>query len=423
MTRPSPRARRFGTASLTALVLALALGAPARAEDLPPLRPTRAPYFSADVAISVGAQGQTGVGVTVTVRHTELQWLKVSAGYAAGAEFTVVLRPRGNGRLYGEVWSRRLAVASYASTRSSGSAVTERRTLVAPPGRYRVEVSVRDLGSEETATATGDLDLPDYARMPVGFSDLELGLVDSLGGFVPVAERRFGTEVSRLGARVSLFDRRAGAWPRAYPLRYRILDDQGDEVVSGTQTVSLAHSADSVVVRPSRSDLFLGNYVFEVEFAEGRSRWRSERSFEVEESGPPRGREFERLLEPLGYIAEAGEIERLRSLPASEQTRGWEEFWKRRDPSPETPRNEAMIEFFRRLRYAEQHFQGFGPGWRSDMGRIYVTYGPADQVESRPASAVSGQVEIWYYNQPHRRYVFVDREGFGRFVLVNAGLD
>ena len=76
------------------------------------------------------------------------------------------------------------------------------------------------------------------------------------------------------------------------------------------------------------------------------------------------------------------------------------------------------IEFFRRLHYADQHFSGFGPGWRSDMGRIYVRYGPPDQIEQRAASSTTPQLELWFYNQPYHRFVFADREGFGRYTLV-----
>jgi hypothetical protein len=28
-----------------------------------------------------------------------------------------------------------------------------------------------------------------------------------------------------------------------------------------------------------------------------------------------------------------------------------------------------------------------------------------------------GATEIWYYTRPNRRFIFEDREGFGRFVL------
>ena len=109
----------------------------------------------------------------------------------------------------------------------------------------------------------------------------------------------------------------------------------------------------------------------------------------------------------------------MRGLPADQQIAKWDVFWRRRDPTPETARNEYQIEFFRRLRYAGQHFLGFGPGWRSDMGRAYIRYGPPDQIEQRQATGTQPGLEIWYYNQPYRRLVFGDREGFGRFSLLN----
>jgi len=75
------------------------------------------------------------------------------------------------------------------------------------------------------------------------------------------------------------------------------------------------------------------------------------------------------------------------------------------------------------VRFAEQHFQSYGPGWRSDMGRIYIKFGPPDQIENRPPTSQAPQLEVWYYNRPYRRFVFADREGFGRFVLMNPAIE
>lgn len=397
------------------------LESPTWALDLPPLRSDRPPYFSADVAISIDRETRPAMSVAVTIPYPELQWLRLPNRYVAGAEITVVFQPSGKGRLYGDVWERRVAVGDFSSTRSMNATLVERRTIQVPPGQYQVRISVRDVNGDGGSTARDRLVVPDYSKLPVGFADLDLGVVDSTGHFDSVPTRRFGLNVQRLCARTAVFDRRAGPWPRSLPLRYRILDDQGQEVVTGIQNAELTQSADPLIIRPSSSDLFIGSYIFELELREGRSRWRVERSFEVDESGPPQGRDFDRMLGPLAYIAEVEEIEYLRRLPPEEKSRGWAEFWSRRDPSPETVRNEAMLEFFRRLRYAEQHFQGFGPGWRSDMGRIYIKLGPPDQVESRPPALGTPQLEVWYYKQPYRRLVFVDREGFGRYVLSNPG--
>ena len=423
---PSPIRPPASTLARLAAAVLLTWAGPraARAADLPTLKAEHPPYFTSDVAITLDADGHPGLSVLVTVPYAELQWLKLDRGYGAGVVISVSLEPRGKGQLYGDVWEKRVVVPGFATTRSPTSVLLEKRSFPVRPERYRVRIEVQDVNADEESNARGSVLVPDYARVPVGFADLELGTLDSTGHFQGNPTRRFGLNVGRMAARAVLFDRRPGAWPRTYQFHYRVLDETGNELLTGVQLDTLARSADAAVVRPTSSDLFLGSYQFEVELNEGgQSRWRVDRSFEVEQSGPPRGKEWDRMIEALSYIAEPREIQELRALPVEEQELGWDRFWERRDPTPETTRNEAMIEFFRRVRYAEQHFQGMGPGWRSDMGRIYIKFGPPDQTESRAASTQSPQLEIWYYNNPYRQFVFADREGFGRYILVNPGAE
>ena len=62
-----------------------------------------------------------------------------------------------------------------------------------------------------------------------------------------------------------------------------------------------------------------------------------------------------------------------------------EAFWQRRDPTPDTIENEFKEEHYRRMAYANEHFAAGIPGWKSDRGRIYIMYGPADEIESHPS--------------------------------------
>jgi GWxTD domain-containing protein len=398
----------------------------AGALDLPPLRSDRPPFFSADIAISLDREQRPALSVSITVPYAELEWIVLEphgSRLGAGMEFTVVFESKAKTVVPGDAWERRLVVADYRASRTPNAVVLEKRTIAVPPGSYRARIAVRDLNSGSESFAMEKIEVPDYSKVPVGFADLELGLADSAGTFHAVPTRRFGLDVNQLAARAALFDRRPGNWPRHYTLQYRVRDEEGEVLLTGSQETTVVASGEPVMVRPAQSDLFLGAYTFEVELAEGRSHWRVDRSFEVDESGPPRGKEYERMLEALSYIATPQEMDWLHSVPPEQQASAWNEFWRRRDPTPDTQRNEVQLEFFRRVRYAEHHFQGFGPGWRSDMGRIYIKYGPPDQIESRAPSTSDPQLEIWYYNQPYRRFVFADREGFGRFLLQTPGLE
>ena len=62
-----------------------------------------------------------------------------------------------------------------------------------------------------------------------------------------------------------------------------------------------------------------------------------------------------------------------------------ENFWLRRDPSPDTQENEYKEEHYRRIAYANEHFAAGVPGWRTDRGRIYIMYGKPDQIDSHPS--------------------------------------
>ena len=59
-----------------------------------------------------------------------------------------------------------------------------------------------------------------------------------------------------------------------------------------------------------------------------------------------------------------------------------EAFWQRRDPTPDTAENEYKEEHYRRIAYANEHFAAGMAGWSTDRGRIYVMYGPPDEIES-----------------------------------------
>jgi GWxTD domain-containing protein len=75
-----------------------------------------------------------------------------------------------------------------------------------------------------------------------------------------------------------------------------------------------------------------------------------------------------------------------------------EQFWLRRDPSPNTSKNETRDEHYRRIAYANGRYSAAQPGWRTDRGRIYITLGPPDQIEAHPSGdGRSGPFEIWRY--------------------------
>ena len=387
-----------------------------------PLVPTASPRFVADANAYLTPQG-TALGLDLEIPYTELQFIRVKAGYGAAVRITVVFLAGGSRTLGGDVWEERFVVADFEMTRDSGAHLRLHRDFSLPAGDCRLEVTLLDLNGGRESSARSQIRVPEFGAGALGLGDLQFGFCSSDSGFVSVPSRRFEADLASLCVRGAIYDRRSDEAVKSYVLRYTVRDESGSDVAHGDTTVA-GGASEAFTLRPAVEDLFLGSYTFELEVAEGRRKWRASRAFEVETLTMPRGQNYVTVIEILAIIGSDQEIEALRKAVGTERIKLWDAFWAKRDPTPDTPRNEALIEFFRRVRYANQHFSGYSSaGWRTDQGRIYIRYGPPDQIEDRPATFSDPPLQIWHYYALNRQFVFADREGFGRFELISPGVE
>ena len=109
-----------------------------------------------------------------------------------------------------------------------------------------------------------------------------------------------------------------------------------------------------------------------------------------------------------------------------------EEFWRHRDPTPGTPRNEVKEEHYRRIDYANERFGGTTPfdGWATDRGRFYIMLGEPAYIERYMSSDVTHPIEIWYFQgkpnlkqAPFFRLMFFRRGGVGDYELYSPLID
>jgi len=90
--------------------------------------------------------------------------------------------------------------------------------------------------------------------------------------------------------------------------------------------------------------------------------------------------------EDVGYIITDEERRAFNTLNTDEERESFiEQFWVRRDPTPDTVENEFKEEHYRRIAYANERFASGIPGWKTDRGHIYIAFGPPSEIESRPS--------------------------------------
>ncbi len=103
---------------------------------------------------------------------------------------------------------------------------------------------------------------------------------------------------------------------------------------------------------------------------------------------------------PIRYIITKSEDQEYKSLKTEEnRARFIENFWRRRDTSPETPGNEFRAEFWRRVRDANRLYREYTPkdAWRSDMGKIHIIKGPPDDMTRDTVAQGHRGTIIWTY--------------------------
>jgi GWxTD domain-containing protein len=129
------------------------------------------------------------------------------------------------------------------------------------------------------------------------------------------------------------------------------------------------------------------------------------------------------LQEDVAYIITDEERTAFKRLNTDEEREQFiEQFWLRRDPTPDTVENEYKEEHYRRIAYANDHYASGIPGWKADRGRIYIMYGPADEIEShpsggtyeRPAEEGGGETSTYPFEQWRYRYI----EGIGTNIII-----
>ena len=129
------------------------------------------------------------------------------------------------------------------------------------------------------------------------------------------------------------------------------------------------------------------------------------------------------LNEDVAYIISDQERAAFKQLSNDEERDNFiEAFWQRRDPTPDTEENEYKEEHYRRIAYANEHFAAGIPGWKSDRGRMYIMYGPADEIDShpsggsfeRPMEEGGGETSTFPFEDWRYRYI----EGIGQEVII-----
>ncbi|MDB4911064.1 MAG: hypothetical protein JWO39_1887 [Gemmatimonadetes bacterium] len=313
-----------------------------------------------------------------------------------------------------------IRVASFHETQREDESVIFQQFLSVPPGAYSLSVSVRDENSGNANVQQMSVTIPRFGprtlSTPISIYQVKprvrLDTVPSL-----IANPRSTIVLGR--------DTLAGLYVEGYGLppsakvNVAVLNDA--HVVILHDTVNLVRQGDlsSALLDFPVASIGVGPVTVVTSLAGAADSVQAPLFLSFgDEFGIT---SFEELLSYLRYFASPQRIQLLRDAPPDQRAAMWAAFWKQTDPTPSTPDNEALRDYFKRISTANSRYREEGlPGWLTDRGKVYVTLGEPDQA-GQPlganGSTARGRAEIWVYTQYNLRLIYVNQGTVGHLRL------
>lgn len=143
-----------------------------------------------------------------------------------------------------------------------------------------------------------------------------------------------------------------------------------------------------------------------------------ERYFEVNWENKPLSLDrISYAIERMYYILTDEEYDKLNN--SSQQLKDFIEYWKKLDPTPDTPYNEALVQYFTRVDYAFFNFASLAEkdGANTDRGKIFILYGAPTEIQDKNIENKKGI--IWNYKNLNKKFYFqVVSSGFTKLIKI-----
>ncbi len=414
--------------ALYALVLASSAGAQVEITGAVG-EPSRS--FILDALSFASDSAHSRVDLFIQVGYDNLTFVRDGEQYSASYELTTTLYDSTSGVIDENSTNEAINDLTFEQSVAASAFKVSQKVFTLTPGRYAIGVQLRDNESKNMRRLQREVYVPDFTRGSLALSDIMLvARVNTQGEkktIVPNISPNVGNLPDAFYIFMEAYRRR-----QADSIRFdATVMNEKEEVLLQVDTVQyMQQGRNEVFMRIEHSRLPIGDYRLLVTATPDPSKGppdesrpylaASRRMFIVRWRGLPLGlKNLDLAIDQLRYIGKDNEISKIQDATTMEEKQKlFFEFWKKRDPNPNTPRNERMEQYYARVEYANKHFSHFMEGWRTDMGMVYITFGAPNNVERHPFDIDSKPYEVWSYYDINYSFVFVDQTGFGDYRLT-----
>ena len=360
------------------------------------------------------------VTIHVKIPYTELQFIRFEDRYLARYEVGVDISDKKKERIAGLIWSDSLLLASYQDTRKTENTILTAKHFIVPAGELNLTVRVTDLYTKKTRILTDKVDHSNMYNGPIALGNIMIMDNAASGSRELLMDEAFYEIMDTLRFKVRIIGEKS-PFKITYELKVQdqsklkesmVLDHHGpiDSLLSFVVPLSNMHY--------TNYSLFLyagdGSENQVVTKAYFRVRIKGI-NFDIGD--------LNEATKQLVYIADDRDIREILALEGDAEMEKFAAFWAILDPTPGTPENELMEEYYRRVAFSIEAFTVVQDGWRTDRGMIYILFGPPDEIHRGSFELDQKPYQIWDYYRIGKQFVFRDETGFGNYRLDPIFLD
>ncbi len=386
--------------------------------DLPEFYLDALSFSSSDSSVS-------RVDFYLQIPYDALQFVKDGNSFLAQYEVTINLLTLENHSIMEKLWTEEIRVTDAKITESKKAFHTTQRYLLVTPGIYNARAQLKDGETKKVSTIIRKIIVGNYAMKAISISDIMLvNSVQTAGDKHNISPNVTGNIAENNNAFYLFYEIYNARLNDSIQVRYTISDMKGNKVVERDQFYISKVNRSQIIARFDSIPYAIGNYQITVEISSLNSKENAtavkQKAFAVRLANSPASiTDIDLAIRQLRYIAKESDYDYIQEGKTGEEKRKrFEAFWKKRDPSPDTKRNEAMEEYYSRVEYANKNFSHYMEGWKTDMGMVFILFGSPNNVERHPFDIDSKPYEIWAYYDYNRSLVFVDESGFGDYRLL-----
>tara|TARA_Y100000590_G_scaffold432030_2_gene547549 strand:+ start:4266 stop:5534 length:1269 start_codon:yes stop_codon:yes gene_type:complete len=347
-----------------------------------------------------------------------LQFIKTGKQFTASYEASIALLDKKGREIGHNIWTDSITVTSYLAAKSIIKNRKHFTSFIVPKGQFELMGELQDADTRKRGTQKQKLDFRKLSDQPsllkptfllslAGDWGFEKNLIPTRGHRV----RKIGTGTYLLiSGFVDTNPYKVKAWIEDLNKSGEYLDTLSGDGRNGYFSQAIFISSDQL--SGLKNDITI-----ELE-QEGRIA-NKEITFSIYKPGISNYvDDVDRAMKQMKYILTNEERKQFKGKNRKEKKQLFYDLWKDRDPTPETEYNELMEEYYGRVWYANENFDAWAPGWETDMGMIYILFGPPDDIQrSNPSASNSVMYQMWSYYRLSKQFVFKDQNGFGDYRL------